>query len=144
MLIESSSFTPPCGTNYSFLLNALGNTFPGIDVSLLVCTTSILLSLDVATKIWRRRSVEIDIAPSGVVIQYRANLDRRDTGQQQVQLPGRYVSSRRSSTSSESIEVEITRTTSSLDPRWQHIQSSRMMEPSHPLSTGRRLQYHSV
>lgn len=59
MLIDSLESTPPCGTDYFFLLDALGNTFLGVDVSLLTCTESMLQSLESATKIWRRSSVKI-------------------------------------------------------------------------------------
>lgn len=61
MIIHSSSLTPPRGTDCFFWFHALENTFPGIDVNLLTCTESKLPILDLATKIWRKSSVEIDL-----------------------------------------------------------------------------------
>ena len=79
MLIDSLGSTPPCGTDYFFLLDALGNTFLGVDDSLLTCTGSMLQTLDSATKIWRRSSVKIDVVGCPVVMLNRSELDRRDT-----------------------------------------------------------------
>jgi hypothetical protein len=83
MLIDYSTLTPPCGNDYSFKLDALGNTSPHFDVSLFTGARSMLQNLDLDTKKWRRSSAEIDIASLDVVMQQRPSLDRCDTPQQQ-------------------------------------------------------------
>lgn len=113
MLIDSLHSTPPCGNNYFFLLEALGNTFTGIDVSLLTCAESMLQILDPATKIWRRNTVEID-EPLGVVLRYRPNLDRRDTPQQ------RYVVSKLDTLASNSIQQTQRTSNQRLEEQYPH------------------------
>ena len=82
MLIDSSTLTPPRAADCSFVSDALGNTSPGVDVNLFTVARSMLENLDLASRLWRRCSAEIDIASLVVVKRYRPGPDRHDTPQQ--------------------------------------------------------------
>ena len=50
LVSDQLRLTPPCGTNYFFLLVALGDTSPGVDVGLITSLQLMLEILDPTTK----------------------------------------------------------------------------------------------
>jgi hypothetical protein len=85
LLSDQLSLIPPCGTNYLFSLDALGDTSPGVGVQLLTSVQSMLQSLVPATDSGGEPltyQVRYRICVS-VVMNNCPNLDRRELAQEQ-------------------------------------------------------------